>query len=420
MYRHIRFYWVLMLACSIVIGVSSCTEVATPIALPNFESGGLLNLLSAEPLPDAILKKFEGIYSVVAGKQVLGDFVVSKQTPGILSFFNGVDAYIILRAGVIDSAIVFEGAGRLAFSDSTRLIRLILPAEKGGSDLLKGRSITNAMLLESPDDATQPIELRFIRPLTDTTQNFIIFSHHGGRNEDQPPYAENSLNSIRFAERFGANGYEMDIRLTKDNIPILYHDETLNTRLVNGEYAVGAIANYTLAQLRAVATLRDGQQIPTLAEALDMAVRRTTLSYIWLDMKVPEAVSYVMPLIQTYTTRAQQLNRSITMYLGLPDEGITTAYEQHPLAKSVKTICELDESTTLRLSSSIWAPRWTLGSQASDIIANNFNQKGIRTVYWTVDEKDIMLKFLQDRTCNGMNTNRPYLLYYLYHINRRN
>ncbi len=419
--NHLVRYWLYIMlsvgSCSLV----GCTQPATPIALPDFESGGILTLLSADPLPDSLLKKFEGVYSVVLGKQILGDFVVSKQTPGYLSFFNGVDAYIILRAGVIDSAIVFEGAGRLAFSDSTRLIRLILPAEKGGREILRGRaSVTPAILLQSPDDATQPLEFRFARPLVDTTQNFMIFSHHGGRNEDRPPYSENSLNSIRFAERFGANGYEMDIRLTKDNIPILYHDETLNTRLVNGEYAVGPVANYTLSQLRSVATLRDGQQIPTLAEALDVAVRRTSLSYIWIDMKLATAVPYVIPIIQTYSNRALQLGRNITIMMGLPEADIADAYQQHPQAKSIKTMCELEESDVLRLGSAIWAPRWTLGTQSREIIANNFAQKGIKTVYWTVDEKDIMLKFLQDRTCNGLNTNRPYLLYYMYHINRRN
>ncbi|MTA40194.1 MAG: glycerophosphodiester phosphodiesterase, partial [Actinobacteria bacterium] len=48
------------------------------------------------------------------------------------------------------------------------------------------------------------------------------------------------------ATKDGADGYECDVQLTKDNVPICFHDSTLN-RTSNG---VGRIGTKTLADLQ--------------------------------------------------------------------------------------------------------------------------------------------------------------------------
>lgn len=74
-------------------------------------------------------------------------------------------------------------------------------------------------------------------PLTTT-----IFAHRGA-SKYKP---ENTFNAFRLALETGAEGIETDVQLTKDQVPILIHDEKLN-RTTNGR---GLVKNFTLRQLK--------------------------------------------------------------------------------------------------------------------------------------------------------------------------
>lgn len=71
--------------------------------------------------------------------------------------------------------------------------------------------------------------------------NFINYAHRGA-SEYCP---ENSLLSFYTGIFMGANGIETDVQMTKDNIPVLFHDKTLSR--VTGEKA--SIGDYTYNQL---------------------------------------------------------------------------------------------------------------------------------------------------------------------------
>ncbi len=52
---------------------------------------------------------------------------------------------------------------------------------------------------------------------------FINYAHRGAS-----AYApENTQSSFKLGMEMGANGVETDVRLTKDNVPVLFHDKTL-------------------------------------------------------------------------------------------------------------------------------------------------------------------------------------------------
>ena len=74
----------------------------------------------------------------------------------------------------------------------------------------------------------------------------------------------NSLEAFREARRAGADGVELDVRLTRDRQVVVFHDRKVT--LPSGRRV--AIARLTLAELRQV-DLGGGQRIPTLEEALD-------------------------------------------------------------------------------------------------------------------------------------------------------
>lgn len=81
---------------------------------------------------------------------------------------------------------------------------------------------------------------------------------------------ENTLAGLRLAARLGYRATEFDVLLTRDGVPVLMHDETLE-RSTDGS---GPIAEWTLDQLRRLdAGARHGrawagERVPTLREAL--------------------------------------------------------------------------------------------------------------------------------------------------------
>lgn len=72
---------------------------------------------------------------------------------------------------------------------------------------------------------------------------FINFAHRGA-SEYTP---ENTMLAFNVGIYMGANGIETDVQLTKDGIPVLFHDETLER--VTGE--AGCIQDYTYDELQA-------------------------------------------------------------------------------------------------------------------------------------------------------------------------
>lgn len=73
-------------------------------------------------------------------------------------------------------------------------------------------------------------------------KSFINYAHRGA-SEYAP---ENTLLSFYLGVYMGANGIETDVQLTKDNVAVLFHDDTL--KRVTGKD--GSVSDYTLAQLK--------------------------------------------------------------------------------------------------------------------------------------------------------------------------
>lgn len=87
---------------------------------------------------------------------------------------------------------------------------------------------------------------------------------------------ENTLAGLHTAADMGVEWVELDVNLTKDDVPILFHDDTLE-RTTNGS---GAVKDFTLKELKeldAGSWFSDGFfecTIPTLEEAVDVLLER--------------------------------------------------------------------------------------------------------------------------------------------------
>lgn len=73
---------------------------------------------------------------------------------------------------------------------------------------------------------------------------------------------ENTMAAFHLALEQGAVGFELDIQLSKDGVPVVIHDSTLD-RTTDGS---GRVERYTLAELQSF-DAGEGEKIPTL-EAL--------------------------------------------------------------------------------------------------------------------------------------------------------
>lgn len=87
---------------------------------------------------------------------------------------------------------------------------------------------------------------------------------------------ENTIESIHTAADVGAQWVELDVKITKDGIPVIIHDEMLE-RTTNGHGPVAEITYEELKQLEAGSWYADsftGTKIPTLEEAIDALIER--------------------------------------------------------------------------------------------------------------------------------------------------
>lgn len=91
-----------------------------------------------------------------------------------------------------------------------------------------------------------------------------VIAHRG--YWDTTGSAQNSLTSLRLADKAGCYGSEFDVHLTKDNKIVVFHDDYVNgLPIQKTDYK-------TLLRHR----LRNGEAIPTLAQYLDAAKGLTT------------------------------------------------------------------------------------------------------------------------------------------------
>jgi len=92
-------------------------------------------------------------------------------------------------------------------------------------------------------------------------------------------FDENTMIAFRKAIEYKADGIETDVQLSKDNVPVIIHDETLD-RTTDGR---GYVKDYTLAELKKFRT-KSGEEIPTLKELLEL-VADSNLEVLNLELK---------------------------------------------------------------------------------------------------------------------------------------
>jgi glycerophosphoryl diester phosphodiesterase len=104
----------------------------------------------------------------------------------------------------------------------------------------------------------------------------LVYAHRGARG-DEP---ENTLRSYRRALAQGADGIELDIRVTSDGHLVVIHDKTVD-RTTDGS---GPVADFSLTEIQALDAGK-GERIPTFDEAMEVCG-----DVVQIEIKALEAV----------------------------------------------------------------------------------------------------------------------------------
>ena len=116
---------------------------------------------------------------------------------------------------------------------------------------------------------------------------------HRGATAHAP---ENTLEAFRAALQLGADAVELDVRLSADGVPVVYHYAYLH----GGTDGSGPVWQRTLAELRDLRVGgRDGVRIPMLEEVLEEFAGTGLGLEIELKGPEPEAVGIVGGLLET-------------------------------------------------------------------------------------------------------------------------
>jgi glycerophosphoryl diester phosphodiesterase len=333
-------------------------------------------------------------------------------------------------AGLRGDTVIADGYFRFIRSDRTGRMRYRVEPSEGGTDIADDKqnaqvTIRGVYVDQQEDGQARTITFRRVRDIPKRDSPFTIIGHRGGgRNSERFGVSENTLGMITFAKKLGATGVEIDVFFTKDNKAIVFHDATFSPRTVQGAYILGDVKNFTLADIRRYVRLYYGEQVPTLEELLKTVVDSTEHEFVWLDMKDADAVNRTLEIQKQFIAYAKSKGRNkLEIAFGIPTNDILDAYNAAPLKDSTQVLCELDQSIATSLPScTIWAPRFTYGTQEANVAAwhahkatsNAVAGQKTKVFIWTADQPSVMKSFLEvpedDNRIDGILTNYPSVL----------
>lgn len=243
---------------------------------------------------------------------------------------------------------------------------------------------------------------------------------------------ENTLSAFRLAAKMKAHWFELDCTLTKDGEILVIHDDTIDRTTGTA----GQVKDFTLAELKRLEAGKwygpkfEGEPLPTLGEALDLAKGRIG---VYIEIKnsdddrkllkdleglaegqarlLPESAKKVMDRIEASGTRNLELTRKTIQAVrdrGMKDQIVIQSFS--PIVCAVALV-EAPEMRTELLGSpsrddaSVWenyllwarlldAPGFNVNRNAvTPELLEQFHKAGKTMAVWTVNDEAEMEKF---------------------------
>jgi glycerophosphoryl diester phosphodiesterase len=227
-----------------------------------------------------------------------------------------------------------------------------------------------------------------------TIDHFILTAHRGGLFY-RP---ENSLAAFEYSVAAGITWAECDIRLTKDHVPVIFHDD----QVAFGHGPVKALREVTHRELSKI-DIGGGETIPTLATLLE---RFGQLLHFDLELKELDVVDRVIGMV-----RHHHLSERVILSSFIP-EALQTARD---IAPEIKRGLLVDRLTSrlmggksavkggMMLGCSYFLPHYKALSKEWVDAAQG---EGMKVIPWTVNRLDEG-KALIDMGIDGLISDRP-------------
>jgi glycerophosphoryl diester phosphodiesterase/acyl-CoA hydrolase len=194
---------------------------------------------------------------------------------------------------------------------------------------------------------------------------------------------ENTFPSFELALAQGADAVETDVHLTRDGVPVLLHDETVD-RTTNGH---GAVADLTLAEIRSLDASgrfhasHAGTRVPTLDDFLAWAQGRTRIVVELKGTGNPDLVPHVVRVV-----REQRLLGE-TLLISFDHAALKQARELCPeaLTGALYVARPADPIALARAcGASSLCPQWPFATP--DTVAGA-HQAGLAVSVWTCNDR---------------------------------
>lgn len=200
-------------------------------------------------------------------------------------------------------------------------------------------------------------------------------------------YPENTLISFQAACDLNFSHLELDVQLSKDGVPVVIHDTSVDRTVDNG---TGQVKDLTLAELKEL-TIGGTERIPTFEEALDLLKDR-----IIVDIELKQ-MGELYP-------EMEELVLEIVKKKGMQEQVFITSFDHYCLQR----VRQLDDKIGLGLINIGASP--ALFPFAKEIncgymsiehqhITEPFirrcEEEGIQLISWTVNQESDMKRFAQ-------------------------
>ena len=210
----------------------------------------------------------------------------------------------------------------------------------------------------------------------------LIIAHRG----DCSAAPENTMEAFRGAVEVGADGFEFDVRLTKDGEVVVMHDRRVD-RTTTGK---GPVGTFTLAELRKLdagswfSPRFQSARVPTLAEVFE-EISPSVLVNVELKVKgygVKPLVSRVVDMIRRYdrfeSTMVASFNPMALLAVRLIESRIKRGYiwcQQHPLPIRQRWLSPLANPYWMDPDLKTFTPK----------LLDRFHRQGKPVLAWDVD-----------------------------------
>lgn len=252
--------------------------------------------------------------------------------------------------------------------------------------------------------ALLPLDMITLRPfvtLREPGEPGIIIAHRG--HPEAAP--ENTLPAFLAATSAGAKYFEIDLRLTKDGVPVVIHDKTVD-RTTDGEGTVAEMTMEDLRTLDAGAWFSEsfaGTAIPTLDEVLSHAAASGTHVVIeykgsWTEGNIRTTVEMIQAAGLEGKIITQSFNEKTVANVATVAPGMPVGWLTQKINTSIIT-------TAKKIGADAVNPR-----HATAHSVTLAHEAGLGVFVWTHDA-DPEWELLTAMGVDGIITNRPDALF---------